>query len=107
VERTRRRGVIIILGTIRLPPENLTAARGAMEAMVSASRAEDGCLDYAYAEDVLQPGLIRVMERWRDQASLDAHVRAPHLKTWRAAWPDLAISDRRLFAYEAGEPRPI
>jgi quinol monooxygenase YgiN len=99
--------VIIILGTIQLPPENLAAAREAMRMMVEASRAESGCLDYAYAEDVLQPGLIRVMERWRDQDCLDAHVLAPHLKAWRAAWPDLAISERRLFAYEAGEPRPI
>jgi quinol monooxygenase YgiN len=99
--------VIVILGTIRLPPENLAAARGAMAAMVAASRAEDGCLDYAYAEDVLERGLIRVIERWRDQTCLDAHVQAPHLKTWRAAWPELAISDRRLFAYEAGDPRPI
>ena len=32
---------------------------------------EDGCIDYAYAEDVLEPGLIRVSEVWRDQAALN------------------------------------
>jgi quinol monooxygenase YgiN len=99
--------VIVILGTIRLPPEKLTAARTTMAAMVAVSRAETGCLEYAYAEDVLQPGLIRVMEVWTDQASLDAHARSEHIKTWRAAWPALSISDRRLFAYEVGELRPI
>ena len=99
--------MIIILGTIRLPPGNLDAARSAMAAMVAASRAEGGCLEYAYAQDVLEPGLIRVMEVWTDQASLDAHARSEHIKTWRAAWLALSISDRRLFAYEAGDPRPI
>lgn len=91
--------MIIVLGTVRLPPENLVAARSAMAAMVAASRAEDGCLDYAYAEDVLEPGLIRVTEVWRDQSALDAHARAPHLTAWRQAWPDLGIGDRRLVSY--------
>ena len=99
--------MILILGTVRLPHENIGKARSAMTAMVRASRAEDGCIDYGYAEDVLEPGLVRVTEIWRDQAAIDAHFRTAHLAAWRAQWPALAISDRRLFAYEAGEPRPI
>lgn len=99
--------MLIILGTIRLPPENLAAARPIMAAMAKASRAEDGCLEYAYAEDVFEPGLIRVSEVWRDRAALDAHFAMPHLADWRAAWPSLGISDRRLIAYEAADPRPV
>lgn len=99
--------MILILGTIRLPPENIAQAKEAMRAMVEATRAEDGCLEYAYAEDLLEPGLVRISEAWRDQAALTAHFNAPHIAAWRAAWPALAITDRRLFAYEAEEPRPI
>jgi quinol monooxygenase YgiN len=107
VERTRPGGVIIILGTVRLPHDNIGKARAAMETMVLASRAEDGCIAYSYAEDLLEPGLVRVTEIWRDQAVLDAHFKTAHLAAWRAQWPALAISERRLFAYEAGDPRPI
>jgi len=99
--------MLVILGTIRLPPERLAAARGPMAAMVAASRAEEGCIDYAYAEDVLEPGLIRVSEIWRNQAALDLHFQTPHIAAWRAAWPDLSIHDRRLTAYDAGNPRPV
>ena len=60
--------MLLIVGTIRLPPERLDAARPVMRRMVEQSRAEDGCEDYAYAEDVLDPGLIHVTELWRDQA---------------------------------------
>ena len=67
-----------------------------MLAMVSASRAEDGCLEYSYAEDIFDSGLIHVTERWRDQAALDAHVGAEHLAQWRAAWPALGIGERNL-----------
>ena len=96
---------LILAGTVRLPAANLDRARPFMAAMTEASRAEDGCLDYAYGEDVLEPGLIRVFERWRDQAALDAHRASGHMRAWRAAWPELGLHDRQLVVYEAGEPQ--
>jgi quinol monooxygenase YgiN len=97
---------LVILGTVRLPAERLDEARGAMAAMIRASRAEDGCLAYGYAEDVLEPGLIHVTERWRDQAALDRHFTTPHLAAWRATWPGLGITDRALQCFEVGASRP-
>ena len=47
--------MLLIVGTVSLPAENLVHARPAMRAMVDASRAEAGCLAYHYAEDVLVP----------------------------------------------------
>jgi quinol monooxygenase YgiN len=99
--------MILIIGTIRIPPEQLEAALPAMRAMAEASRAEDGCLHYAYAEDVLEPDLIRVSELWRDQSALDRHFDSAHLAEWRAQWPALGITDRRLDAYDVGEGRRI
>ena len=97
--------MLLIIGTVRLPPGKLAAARPAMRAMVEASRAEDGCVTYGYAEDVLDPGLIHVKEIWRDQAALDRHFASRHIKEWRAAWPALGIGERNLQVYELGEPR--
>ncbi|TGQ71206.1 antibiotic biosynthesis monooxygenase [Mesorhizobium sp. M00.F.Ca.ET.186.01.1.1] len=98
--------MLLIIGTIRLPAERLDEARRAMQRMVSASRAEPGCLEYSYAQDVFDAGLIRVTEVWSDRASLDAHFRSPHLADWRAAWPTLEIGERKLVLYEAGDPMP-
>ncbi|MDQ0395370.1 putative quinol monooxygenase [Labrys monachus] len=97
--------MLLIVGTVRLPPANLEKARPAMRAMVSASRAEDGCVEYAYAEDVLDRGLIHVKEIWRDQAALDRHFASDHIAVWRASWPALGIGDRDLHAYEV-EKKP-
>lgn len=98
---------LIVAGTIRLPAENLPALRPHMRAMVEASRAEDGCIQYAYGEDVLEPGLIRVFELWRDQAALDTHFKSPHIAAWRSQWPALGVGDRRLTLYEAGAGRQL
>jgi quinol monooxygenase YgiN len=99
--------MLLIVGTIRLPAEKLSDARPIMRAMVKHSRAEDGCAEYCYAEDVLDPGLIHVKELWRDQATLDRHFASDHLADWRAAWPKLEIKDRNLRIYEVGEARRI
>jgi quinol monooxygenase YgiN len=95
------------MGTVRLPAENLLAARADILAMISASRAEQGCLEYCYAEDVLEPGLIHVKEIWTSREALRDHFAAPHLGAWRSAWPRLQISDRKLELYEIGYPEPV
>lgn len=77
-----------------------------MVEMLTASRAEDGCLEYAYAEDVLEAGVIHVKELWRDQRCLDSHFASDHIRAWRAAWPRLGIGDRDLRVYDVTEPRP-
>ena len=88
--------MLLIIGTIRLPPDRLEQAKPAMERMISASRAEAGCLEYSYAQDVLDPGLIHVSEAWRDRTALDAHFKSAHIAEWRASWAELRIGDRKL-----------
>jgi quinol monooxygenase YgiN len=98
---------LIVAGTVRVPAANLGELRAHMARMMAASQAEDGCLDYNYAEDVTEPGLIHVFERWRDQAALEAHFQSAHMARWRAAWPGFGVSDRKLFAYEVSSERAL
>ena len=97
--------MIVVTGTIRLPAGGLARALPAMAAMVTASRAEPGCIAYAYAQDLFDPALIHVVERWRDRAALAAHFHTPHLAAWRAQFADLGITDRMLELVE-GEAEP-
>jgi len=98
---------LIIAGTVRVPPGNVEAFRPHMKTMMAASRAEDGCHAYGYAEDVAEPGLIHVFEVWRDQAALDAHFQTAHMAAWRAEFPNFGVSDRKLTAYEVASERPL
>jgi quinol monooxygenase YgiN len=98
---------LIVAGTVRVPAENLDGLRPHMLAMMTATRAEDGCGAYSYAEDVAEPGLVHVFEVWRDQAALDAHFKTAHMAAWRAAWPGFGVSDRNLKAYEIAAERAL
>lgn len=92
--------MIIVAGSVRVEPAKREAARATMEKTITASRAEDGCIDYAYSVDVLDPGLVRVWEVWRDRETLQRHFQMPHLAEWRAAWPTFGITDRKLAIYD-------
>ncbi|HYE45968.1 MAG TPA: putative quinol monooxygenase [Caulobacter sp.] len=94
--------MILVMGTVRVDPDAVERLRPAMEAMLAASRAEDGCLDYAYALDLIEPGLVRVSERWTDRASLEAHFRTAHMATWRQALAG-QVRERDIKLYEAGD----
>lgn len=98
--------MILITGTIRLPAAGVAAALPAMRAMMAASRAEPGCLFYAYAQDLDDPGLIHVIERWTNRAALASHFASTHLATWRAQFGALGIHDRRLAMIE-GDEEPV
>jgi quinol monooxygenase YgiN len=65
-----------------------------MLAMISASRAEEGCLEYCYAEDVLEPGLIHVKKISTSREALRDHFAARRLGAGRAARATLQIHDR-------------
>lgn len=99
--------MLIIQGTVRLPPENLYDARAAMQEMIEASREEEGCIAYSYAEDIIDPGLVRVAEIWRDQEALEEHFASDHLEEWRANWERLGIHDRDLQVFESSGGRPV
>ena len=91
---------VIVAGTFRATKGVTHAVMKAMEAMATASRAEDGCQSYSYARDVFDPTLIRVFEIWRDRDSLIAHRAVPHLLAWRAKWPDLGLGEAMLTTYD-------
>jgi quinol monooxygenase YgiN len=98
---------LVIAGTFKVPPESREAFRPHMLAMLQASRAEDGCQEYAYAFDVAEPGLVRVFEVWRGLDDLEAHAGTSHMARWRDAWPRFGVCDRDLTAYEVESSRPI
>jgi quinol monooxygenase YgiN len=96
---------VILAGTVRFDTSRLPAAREAMKEMMRLSRAEDGCIEYVYSEDLIEPGLVHVFEIWRDEAALHGHHTAPHFLAWRAARDELGMSDRRMKAHTVTETR--
>lgn len=92
-------GMIVIVGQFRIPPGAVAAAVEPIAAVVGATRAEPGCIKYAYAQDPADPGLFHVSEVWENRAALDAHFASEHMKQWQATRAGLGMTGREITAY--------
>ena len=99
--------MIVVVGQFRVPPERMAEARPIMRKVMEATRAEAGCIEYNYAEDVLDPGLIRVSEVWESREQLAAHMQTAHMATWQQERAGLGLSGRAITVYEAGAGTPL
>ena len=97
----------MVVGQFRLPVERLAEAQGAMARVMVATRAEAGCVQYNYAADLLDPGLIRVSEVWDSRAQLTAHLQTPHMQQWVEERTGLGLSERAIIVYEADGGTPL
>ena len=94
--------MIIVEGWVRLDPKEIDRLRTAAVEMMRATRAEEmGCLEYAYAVDIADPGLLRVIERWQDRGALDAHFRTPHMAAFNAILAGAELKGASVIAYDA------
>mgnify|MGYP001766058399 CR=1 FL=1 len=87
---------VIVQGEFRVPAERMAGARPLMQALIAATRAEAGCLLYSFAEDLCDPGLIRISERWESRAALAAHIDQPHMAQWASQRADLGVTGRKV-----------
>lgn len=73
--------------------------------MIMETRKEDGCLSYSFAQDLVDPTVIRIFELWRDQEALNAHFRTPHMAAFNAALAGIEVKSITVKTYEIGAVR--
>jgi quinol monooxygenase YgiN len=99
--------MIIVMGTFRMPEENIEAALPMAAKVVAATQSEDGCIQYSYSRDLIEPGLFHVSERWRDRAALAVHFKAPHMAVWAQERAGLGLYDRNIRIFETDEGEAV
>ncbi len=77
--------MIIVMGTIKMGDGEIDRLQPAMATQMAATAAEDGCEQYVFSRDVTDPNMILISERWRDEAALNTHMKAPHMAVFNAA----------------------
>jgi quinol monooxygenase YgiN len=68
--------MIVVGGRFEVDPAHRDAFLAERHELMRRSRSEDGCLEYTFAADPLEPDRVILFERWESQASLDAHLAA-------------------------------
>ena len=93
--------MIIVAGTLRIPEDRIEDFRPVANATLDATRREAGCITYAYAFDVKEPGLLRIFEEWESLGHLEAHMKQAHMGPWRAMLAEIGASGRSIKRYDS------
>lgn len=97
--------MLIVAGHVQVDPSDLDAFTADIEALARRSRRRGGNQFYAVAVDDRDAARLLVVERWRDQPSLAAHLRASDTCEFVARWQDRMSAD--ILKYDATNGRPV
>ena len=99
--------MLMVIGTAKLGEGAIDAGRAALEAMITASREEEGCIDYAYSLDILDPTIMRITEKWVDEAALVTHFQTPHMAAFQKALGELDVSIIEVRKFQSDDGAPL
>ncbi|HWD24913.1 MAG TPA: antibiotic biosynthesis monooxygenase [Acidimicrobiales bacterium] len=71
--------MIIVAGWIEVDPKDRDLALASRREAILAAKSEQGCLDYIFSADPIEPGRIRLFERWESLADHHEHERISRL----------------------------
>lgn len=97
--------MVIVGGTFEFEPGQREQFLASRDAMMRISRAEDGCIEYTFAPDPIEPGRVILFERWDSQEALDAHIAAQQAAP-RSTEPQVTPISSSILIYDVtGERR--
>lgn len=99
--------MLIVLADARFDPAQADDVAAIARPMIEASRTEAGCAGYDYAFDMLEPGLMRVREWWKDEQALKDHFATPHMAVFLKALRGLKPKSVAIKCHELGPERPM
>jgi quinol monooxygenase YgiN len=93
--------VVIVTGSARVRPQNLTEAIALSLEHVRRSRGEPGCISHAVHQDAEDPCRLFFFEHWADRAALSEHFAVPESGQFVAALRRLVIAAPEISIYDA------
>jgi quinol monooxygenase YgiN len=97
--------MIILMGYVQVQATDAAQFLTDVQALARATRAREGCLFYSVAAEDAAAGRMLVVERWRDQASLTAHLEASDTVAFVGRWSSRMVGG--LHKFDATNERSI
>ena len=69
--------MVIVGGIFEVEPEMREQFLSARHDLMRSSREEQGCIEYTFSADPLNPGRVVLFERWASKEDLDNHLARP------------------------------
>ena len=96
-----------VAGYIELKPGGFERVRAAGITMVETTLAEEGCIDYSFASDIINPDLIRISEGWASEEAMATHSASAHMAAFNRAIGAEGLVAGDLKLYSATEVKQL
>ncbi len=95
--------MIVVHATFPLDPDERERVLELTEELEQKTREEPGVIEYVASTDVNNPNLLRVTERYEDEAALGAHAQTDHFAEFTAMLPEILAGEPEIMQYEVSE----
>jgi quinol monooxygenase YgiN len=72
--------IIRVVAKNYVEPGKIQEFIGLCKKLVEESVKEDGCMDYGLYQELENPGILTMLEEWRDKSNLDKHLNSNHFR---------------------------
>lgn len=98
---------IVIVGTVRVRSDQRARFDTLMSTLADGTRAEPGCVGFAFGPELAAPGSVLVAEEYVDQRALDDHQARPYVADYAAALPGMLADDVTFRIYDVSGHRAL
>ncbi len=84
----------------RLKPECREEALKLIAELIAKTRQEPGNISYVYCKDTKDPDYYAMIEEWKDQEALEAHMQSEHFNYYIPKLSQMMAEPSRLEVYE-------
>ncbi len=95
--------MIVVLAQVESSVESIETIRGALVEMEKASRAESGCHDYTFCQEISDPTRLRIVEIWESMDVLSEHFATPHMAKFRETLAGAPPKSMEVKVHELGD----
>lgn len=92
--------MIVVHASFPIDPDRRDEALEMIEDLVAESRQEEGMIDYRATTDVVDPNVVRFIERYEDQEAFEAHTQTDHFQELEDALPELLAGEPEVIRFE-------
>jgi quinol monooxygenase YgiN len=89
--------MIIVMGCVQVEAPDAAQFLSDVQPLARATRAREGCLFYSVATEDAAAGRMLVVQRWRDQTPLTAHLEASDTVAFVEQWSSRMVGGLHKF----------
>lgn len=97
--------MLVVIAKLTIKAGKKTELLALAQELITATRAEQGCISYALLDDPQYIGTCVFLEEWTDKPALAQHLTTPHISKWRQDSKELLAGKTMIKLYQAEEAK--